>query len=193
MLCIFCHRHLLLTQGGEAGPVKARGNIRIPPACLKDILVRQPSLVTHICKPPCSIELFVGRPVTSETDLQVVLGRPVDLSVDVLLESWVPKSISAKCSLTIEFRCGKKRHPGATDCNGTRNKEYFWAGKLRHSVAMSSPTENHKAKIAFCVPGRYVVSACIKISQIGCLHEEVWWAPIAQNITANQPKLESSN
>jgi len=178
-------------KGGESGPVKARGHIRIPPSCLWDIINRQPSFLSQICTPPCRINLVVGDKVTPKSKVTVALGKPVDVSVEVSLESWVPQHSIKDCNMTMEFRCSRKDRSQVE--MAVNRREYVWAGKLRRRSDLSgNGSKSHHARIAFCSSGQFVVSACVRIYRIssssgsGDVPEEIWWAPFAQTVMVKE-------
>lgn len=88
-------------KGGEAGPVKALGHIRILPAvCLMDIVNCHRFFISHICKPPSSIRLFVGKTVSPHFSINFPMGKPVAVEMEVSLETWVPEDVIANTALS---------------------------------------------------------------------------------------------
>lgn len=177
-------------EGGESGPVKSRGYIRIPPSCLTDIINRNPSLLSQICKPPCSIDLVVGEKLIQNSSMNVSMGYPVNLSMKVSLESWVPKHVMDSCSMTMNFRCTRKdRVEGAS--SDVSHREFVWAGKLQETAQLGGGDATHKAKLVFCSPGQFAVSACARIFRnepSGGGTGEIWWAPMAQFVIVDEAK-----
>lgn len=194
-------------KGGESGPVKARGYIRIPTSCLRDIINRHPSFVSQICKPPCTIDLVVGEEAPhQDSSIAVSMGHPINVSMNVAFEAWIPQDVTEKCSLTMEFRCARKDDAQGSD--ESRRRHFVWAGKLKQTVLLqprvaAGDTTNatactHSTKIAFCNPGRFAISACARISrkkddassgEHNNNNEEIWWAPVAQTVVVKEAKL----
>ena len=121
------------------------------------------------------------------------MGQPVNVIMNVTLESWVPKDVTENCSLAMDFRCARTDRVEGDDSR----RDFVWAGKLRQKVRLvdekgGAGSTTHNARIAFCSPGRFVVSACARFSRndtSGDAAEEIWWAPVAQTVMVEESKL----
>ena len=181
----FITRTSLVWVSHKGGTVKARGHIRIPPSCLKDVINRQPSFLSHICAPPCIMNLIVDENIAAKSDVSVALGKPIVVKVNVSLASWVQQQSLQNCNLIMEFRCARKDRVDIPE-----RRDYVWAGKVSRSAdfgGSGGANCSHDAKIAFCSPGQFVVSAFVRISRKSFAGsadqaEEIWWAPFAQTI-----------
>lgn len=167
-------------RDGESGSVNAKGYIRIPAACLHDVVGRYPSFLTQVCQPPCTISITLGKESSS-----AMVGKPLDVSMSVKLEDWVSKEVRKSCSAVLELRCVRK------DRISSNQRDFAWAGKLRRRVALNE-TLTHAAKLIVCRPGAYVVSGFVRIKQPASQTGEVWWAPVSQTVVVPDTLLAAS-
>jgi hypothetical protein len=183
-------------KGGETGPVRGRGHIRIPPACLADIVNRQPSLIAHVAKPPCAMHFFVKAEqttalrVSADVIITSAVGKPIEVALRLEIASWVPAHVRNITNVSIEFCCARKCVDVEDDKNQVAvHRDIIWAGLLRQRFSLRDRNAElaHRTKLVFCRSGTYVVSACAKFSRLQQnndedIPEEVWWAPVAQAI-----------
>jgi hypothetical protein len=159
-------------KGTEQGQVKARGRLRIPSACLADIIARQPSSLFHICQSPCTINLTVdGKLATGEGAHSTIVGKPVDVSCTVTVNNWLTPEMMHDCNIAIEFRCV------CADRISTPTRDHVWAG-MTHSAELDTQVSSykHKKKLAICSTGTFIVSCCAKLYQRSGRCVEVWWS-----------------
>jgi hypothetical protein len=182
-------------KGGETGPVRGRGHIRIPPACLIDIVNRQPSFIAHIATPPCAMHLFLtvkqtALPASADVIITSAVGKPIEVALQLDIASWVPEHVRSITNVSLEFCCARKCVNAEDDDNRLAvHRDFIWAGLLRQRLPLRDRNAEfaHRAKLVFCRSGTYVVSACAKFSRVlqskdEDVPEEVWWAPTAQTI-----------
>ena len=162
---------------------EASGQVRVPPACLKELISKHPSFISKVCDPPCSVELSVDRSISSTSPIAVFSGSPgCEISVRIAIADWVSVDERKKGNVRMELCCireTKNAHQPSPSTN-----DFVWAGKLRDQANMAETALQHRARIIFCRPGNYIVSACAiitrELSEKGA--EEIWWAPVAQRI-----------
>lgn len=169
----------------SAGKKRVRqGRMRIPPNCLKEIVAEHPSFASRICEPPCDIILSLGENQSeSNCPLHVQQGTPIDVFVEVLMSHWVPEDVVEECSLTLEFCCARKEDGSGHSIASSLVRDYVWCGQIRKMMRACDEEKNHRARILILQPGHFVLSACAKIAndaENGA--EEVWWAPVAENV-----------
>jgi hypothetical protein len=159
-------------KGTEQGQVKARGRLRIPSACLADIVARQPASLFHICQSPCTIDLTVGgKLATGEETVSAIVGRPFDVSSTVTLNKWITPKMAQGCSIAIEFRCVRR------DRSSGPRRDHVWTGMtLSAEIDMNIPSYKHKKKLAVCSTGTFIVSCCVKLYRNPGSGVEVWWS-----------------
>ena len=173
-----------------------QGRMRIPPKCLKEIVAEHPSFASRICEPPCDIILRLGDgkdTYTSQNPLSVQQGTPIDVFVEVLMSDWVPEEVVDECSLTLEFCCARKEDGSGKSLAATMKREYVWCGQIRKMMRACDEEKSHRARILILQPGHFVLSACAKITndaENGA--EEVWWAPLAENVVVQPPTAKDS-
>lgn len=166
-------------KGSEPGTVKARGRLRVPSACLEDILSRQPSSLLHLFESPCTIALKVGGKMANQDEvLNVLLGQPVDVVSAVTLNKWIPSELVQDCAISIEFRCVREH----AELN--HGREYVWAGTTRTTsdVDLQRDKYEHKMKLAFCSTGSFFVSCCVNLYPKSGTTTEVWWSEHCVNV-----------
>lgn len=161
-----------------------QGRMRIPPNCLKEIVAEHPSFASRICEPPCDIILSLGGGQSeSKAPACVQQGTPIDVFVEVLISNWVPEDVVEECSLTLEFCCARKEDGSSHSISSSMQQDYIWCGQIRKMMRACDEEKNHRARILILQPGHFVLSACAKIAndaENGA--EEVWWAPVAENV-----------
>lgn len=170
-------------EGVEAVNKRVRqGRVRIPSRCLREIIDEHQSFASRICKPPVSVKVGIGRK-DDEKEMVVSLGMPVEATVEVLIQDWVPPSALSNCSITLEF-CAARKDSGANVLSEEeeRRTAYVWCGQLRRTVGAEEANKSHVARVAFFQYGTFVVSACAKLSGGGGGEEETWWAPHAETV-----------
>ena len=163
--------------------------MRIPPNCLKEIVAEHPSFASRICEAPCDIVLSLGD--ESHKPLCVQQGTPIDVFVEVLMNSWVPVDVVEECSLTLEFCCARKEDGVANSMASPARRDYVWCGQIRKMMRACDEEKSHRARILILHPGHFVLSACAKIAndaENGA--EEVWWAPVAENVIVQAASLK---
>jgi hypothetical protein len=174
----------------ETGEVVARGRIRIPPVCLKDLMYRHPSFVPNICQSPLNMRLRVGGKA-NESPALVSLGAPLEVSVEVELAPWLSEQIVEKCTVTLELCC--VREGGDSSSKTGQSRDFIWCGKQKQLMNLNDPKKAHSARIAFVREGQFVISACARISRtdINQVAEEIWFAPAASTIMVGKSACPS--
>jgi hypothetical protein len=170
----------------ESGEVVARGRIRMPPVCLKDLMYRHPSLVPRICQSPLHMRLHVGGKL-NESSALVSLGAPLEVSVEVDVAPWLSDKIVENCTVTLELCC--VRQGGNSSSKTVQSRDFVWCGKQQQKMNLSDPKKAHSARIAFVREGQFVISACARMSRTDVKHsaEEIWFAPSAVTVMAGSP------
>lgn len=175
--------------GGTIVPVNRRlrsGSIEIPLPCLKTIIDENPTFLSRICRSPCSIIVgLVGRDETAP--FEVATEKPVNVTVDIDLASWVPDAVLKETKQTLEFCCARKRTIESSEEAEKQPRDYVWVGHIRKSLGGSkdiSRKHNHRARLFFLNEGDYVVSACLSFSRTDVEDDvkEIWWAEKAQHV-----------
>jgi hypothetical protein len=169
----------------EGNGEEASGQVRIPPDCLRELVRKNPSLVSKMCDVPCIVELSVNKTIPSTIPLRASLGSPgYEIRVQVKVADWLSMVERKKCEISMGLFCICERNDAD---NISLPKDHVWAGKQRHKSSLAAKNLDHGARIIFCSPGSYVVSACARIthelSEEGV--EEIWWAPVAQRIVVS--------
>jgi hypothetical protein len=171
----------------ESGEVVARGRIRIPPVCLKDLMYRHPSFVPRICQSPLNMKLHVGGKV-NESSALVSLGAPLEVSVEVELAAWLSEKSVENCTVTLELCCA--RQGGDSSSKTLKSRDFVWCGKQQQKMNLNDPKKAHSARIAFVREGQFVISACARMSRTDDVKhsaEEIWFAPSATTVMAGSP------
>jgi hypothetical protein len=174
----------------ESGEVVARGRIRIPPVCLKDLIDRHPSFVPRICQSPLNMKLNVGGKA-SESSALVSLGAPLEVSVEFELAPWLSEQIVENCTVTLELCC--VRQGSDSSSKTVKSRDFVWCGKQQQKMKLKDPQKAHSARIAFVREGQFVVSACARISRTDINHsaEEIWFAPAATTVMVGKSSSPS--
>jgi len=82
--------------GGTIVPLNKRtraGCIEIPLPCLKTIIDENPMFVSRVCTSPCAIEVAVLTASGEAGADHVSIGKPVNVTVDIELATWIPDSV----------------------------------------------------------------------------------------------------
>lgn len=175
----------------ESGEVVAKGRIRIPPVCLKDLVHRHPSFVPSICQSPLIMRLHVGGKA-DESSVLVSLGAPLEVSIEVELAPWLSEQIVENCTVTLELCC--VRQSGDSSSKTGQSRDFVWCGKQQQKINLKDPKKAHSARIAFVREGQFVISACARISRTDVKHaaEEIWFAPAATTIMVDNKSSSPS-
>ncbi|KAG7338886.1 transport protein [Nitzschia inconspicua] len=167
------------SSGGPMIPINRRvrkGSLEIPSVCLKNIVDENPVFLSRICKAPCTISVRAKAASDSGIVVKTEKLKPVDLSVNVEVASWLSKNLLDDTKLTLEFCCAK------IDLDGERlaPKSHVWIGQIRKALLPGKPSfkHPHSARILFLNEGTYNISACVSFSRTGDSEDvaEVWWA-----------------
>ena len=168
----------------------ARGQVRIDPDHMMDLVRQYPSIASKVCETPCSISLQLDDSAASATPMILCPGSPgVKICVTIEIAEWVTDEEKKACSAATELFCVRETDDLPRG-EQFASRDYIWAGKLRHKEAFGNRA-HHRAHLVFCTPGRYIVSACARISRKEHAKagiEEVWWAPVAQRIVVEAGK-----
>jgi hypothetical protein len=173
----------------SGGDVVAKGHIHIPPACLKDIMYRQPSFVSQICEPPLRIKLTADGKNPDSLFL-LSLGTPLEVSVQVEVAPWLSQEAIENCTVKLELCCSRKDNSNSSNAKGDSRREFIWCGKQQQKMPMQDPNKVHSARIAFVQTGDFCVSACVRIYRTDIEHrvEEIWFAPTAATVTIQKSR-----
>jgi hypothetical protein len=173
----------------SGGDVVAKGHIHIPPACLKDIMYRQPSFVSQICEPPLRIKLTADGKNPDSLFL-LSLGTPLEVSVQVEVAPWLSQEAIENCTVKLELCCSRKDNSNSSNAKGDSRREFIWCGKQQQKMPMQDPNKVHSARIAFVQTGDFCVSACVRIYRTDIVHrvEEIWFAPTAATVTIQKSR-----
>jgi len=152
------------------------GTITIPSNCVSGI---------QFCEPPVSIAIFVDG---NEEDFNFsdMNGRFIDVSAKIIIQEWVNHDILEKCCITFKFVCTPAKLCGVP-LSEQASTNIIWCGQVcrvmkKENISVSNVVLLHKAKIAFMERGKYVLSACVKISNMEG-GKEIWWVPKPHTIT----------
>lgn len=178
------------SSGGPMIPINRRirkGLLEVPFVCLKNIVDENPVFLSRMCKAPCSISVTAKTLVESGIVVKTEKLKPVDLSVDVEIASWLSKSLIHKTKVSLEFCCVRI---GSTK-EVLAPKDHVWAGQIRKTLIPGDPSfENpHPARVLFLNEGSYNISACVSFSRIGEEEhsKEIWWAEKAVTVHVMYP------
>ena len=170
----------LVWRSLDASGGEAFGQVRIHRDCLKQLIREHPSIVSKLCEPPCSVAVLVNGSSPVHSPVTCSLGSPgAGISVKVGIADWVSLDERKMCDVKMEFICVSEKN--AAETSGI---DHVWAGKLRHKTSMAVGSLEHQARVIFCSPGSYIVSACVRITNNLANKgvEEIWSAPFAQRI-----------
>jgi hypothetical protein len=169
--------------GGTIVPLNKRvrtGSIMIPLPCLKTIIDENPIFLSRVCKAPCTIHVGVSG-VSGEAAAQVSISKPLFVTVDIDLATWIPDSVLSATRQTLEFCCTPK---GSTDkeTTGLSHRHFVWSGHVRKVLGGGTRKQTHKARLLFLEEGEYVVSACLSFKKMDLADDvkEIWWAERAR-------------
>jgi hypothetical protein len=173
---------------------EARGYLSIPSPCLRDIIESHPSIVAHVCEPPCVIAFALNNVSASQVpSVSLRAGEPLRACMEVRLASWIPQNALDRCCLTLEFVCTRGNGSPASAVDGTQpgsRMGYVWCGKTRQVFqpkdadrkAVSDQSLKHESKVVFCTSGVYALAACVRLSYIDASENEVWLAPVIAEV-----------
>lgn len=168
----------------------AQGYLSIPRACLADIIEKHPSIVSHVCEPPCVIEFSLNHvSVLQVPSVSLRVGEPLSAGMEVRMASWIPRNVLDSCCLTLEFVCTRQNTVEGTH-SGSR-LGYVWCGKTRqlfqprdaNREAVSASSLKHGTKVVFSSSGVYALAAALRLSYIDASKDEVWLAPIVAEVS----------
>lgn len=168
---------------------KRQGRVRIPSQCLRQMINDHPTFLTRICKPPFIIQFEVGenRECEPTVPLELLVGNPLDLWLNVKLNEWVPRSALHDSIIVLEFCCARLDSGINAETFVKENEDaYVWCGQIKKGFSVDCDDLSHRARVCFICPGEYVVTGCAKICRND--KEEVWFAPFYQSIKI--PKME---
>ena len=164
---------------------KRRGYLRIPPDHWKDIVLRYPAVISHVCTPPCSITMQVDQKNLSEAAIVVPMGYPITVSMSVTFAPWIPSELWSNHLVTMEVHCQRNNDDVETMVAPGTHCDFVGAGQWERRVRPGDATKSHVTKIAFGAVGRFSVSASVRMMNGAtsmAAPEEIWWAPVAQAI-----------
>lgn len=181
---------LLWTLKDTQNPISSigKGFVQLNTETLREQIRINPAFLCKICYSPCEMQLYMGGiPVDEKsTEISSPLGSPVDLAVEVKLASWVSIDVLKFTDLSVEFFCARQ------DGTFSSKNDHVWCGKLRQRLNWEEEDVNsarsHRVRVVFVDSGRFLLSVCIRISR-GKDSEEVWWAPVAARVYADNAKL----
>lgn len=157
-----------------------RGTLRMPMECLKQIVDENPTMLSRLCKSPCSINVILAGETSKEAH-QAGIGKQMDVFVQIELADWLPVDLLEENNVTLEFCCARK---DGTDVE--HNKDYIWCGQIRKSLASlnGERESNHRARLLFLSEGNYMVSACLTFrrNDVNGDVKEIWWADKARHV-----------
>jgi hypothetical protein len=167
--------------GGTMIPLNMRvrrGQIQIPSECLKSIVDENTTVLSRICKAPCSVNVSIVGGDGIDT-VPAKQGVPVDISVQVELADWVPADVLKDLDIRLKFCCAPKE----TSRIGVK-RDFIWSGQIRKSLDSGQQKHSHRARLLFLNEGDYVISACVSLSRVDVQDgvKEVWWAQKAQHV-----------
>lgn len=173
------------SSGGPMIPINRRvrqGRLEIPSVCLKNIVVENPVFLSRICKAPCKISVHAKGSNSSGSATKIEKEKPVDLSVDIEIASWLSKSLLDQTNLTLEYCCASEDPESAE----SSQRKFVWIGQIRKALLPGKPSyqNSHLARLLFLSEGTYTVSACVSFNRKGDNEDvkEVWWAEEAATI-----------
>jgi hypothetical protein len=175
---------------GPIIPINRRvrqGSLEIPSLCLKNIVDENPVFLSRIGSAPCQIFVKSTGTADSESIVKVEKGKPLDLSVDVEIASWLSKNLLDQMNLTLEFCCVRKDSETREDAP----RDYVWIGHIRKSLHPGKPSfpNPHLTRLLFLHEGTYSASACITFNRLGENEDvkEIWWAEKSLSVKVVHP------